>query len=314
MSLRAPPGAAFEYSNANYVVVGLIVQVVSGEPYGVYLTRHVFGPLGMQRSFASPIPREESNRAAGHRYWFGMPQRMADGPFEPASAPSGSVWSCAADMATYLLVHVNEGRHEGRALLSPERMAELHTPQLGTTYGLGWFVTDWDGPRRIWHGGGMAGFSTSIAFEPASGWGVVLLANGFSYFGNTRRYEIGAGVLRQLCGREPRPVPPDWWGPGLRAALSSILALELAGLVLCVVRRRRPAGGGVRRSALSRWSTLLLLGAGASFLLGAPHLLFGGSLHLTGLLQPDVALLLEVDAIAALLLGMAQLHRSQTAT
>src|SRR2546425_1299950 len=52
--LTAPIGTTFQYSNLNYVTLGLIVQVVSGEPYGTYVERHIFAPLGMRDSFASP--------------------------------------------------------------------------------------------------------------------------------------------------------------------------------------------------------------------------------------------------------------------
>ena len=47
-TLATPPGAAFEYANANYILAGLIVERASGEPYGQYIQRHIFTPLGMR--------------------------------------------------------------------------------------------------------------------------------------------------------------------------------------------------------------------------------------------------------------------------
>jgi CubicO group peptidase (beta-lactamase class C family) len=71
--LTRPPGSAFEYSNSNYDLLGLIVEAASGGSYADYVQNHIFGPLAMRHSYTS---REEAARAGlamGHRYWFGYP-------------------------------------------------------------------------------------------------------------------------------------------------------------------------------------------------------------------------------------------------
>ena len=77
-TLATPPGSAFEYSNANYILAGLIVERASGEPYGQYIQRHIFTPLGMRRSFVALDAAERAGLATGHRFWFGL--SVAHGP------------------------------------------------------------------------------------------------------------------------------------------------------------------------------------------------------------------------------------------
>ena len=82
----ASPGVEMEYVNANYVLAGLVVERASNEPYGSYVERHIFAPLGMTHSFAAPEPTRRAGLAAGHRYAFGFTD--ATGPtFHPGSSP-----------------------------------------------------------------------------------------------------------------------------------------------------------------------------------------------------------------------------------
>src|SRR5215208_8084752 len=58
VELIAPPGQRYEYSNANYVTLGMLIQAVSGQSYETYIREHIFQPLDMQNSFASKTEAE----------------------------------------------------------------------------------------------------------------------------------------------------------------------------------------------------------------------------------------------------------------
>jgi CubicO group peptidase (beta-lactamase class C family) len=73
VALTKPVGATYQYSNANYAILGLIVQVVSGVPFETYLQQHVLTPLQMKQSFVSRDKAKEAGLAQGHRSWFGFP-------------------------------------------------------------------------------------------------------------------------------------------------------------------------------------------------------------------------------------------------
>lgn len=91
--LAARPGERFEYSNANYLWLGYIVEGVSGQSYETYMREHIFDPLAMPSASLSLQEAKARGLAAGHRYWFGrpvayeMPYHQGEGPaasFTPA--------------------------------------------------------------------------------------------------------------------------------------------------------------------------------------------------------------------------------------
>jgi CubicO group peptidase (beta-lactamase class C family) len=95
--LVTPPGAAFAYSNGNYVLAGLIVERASGEPYAQYVQGHIFTPLGMRRSYVALDAAKRAGLATGHRYWFGL--STAHGlTFRPGIQAAGYLISTAQDM------------------------------------------------------------------------------------------------------------------------------------------------------------------------------------------------------------------------
>ena len=73
LKLARPVGAAFEYSNLNYNLLGLVVEAASGESYADYIQRHLFTPLGMSHSHTSQAAAKRDGLAVGHRYWFAHP-------------------------------------------------------------------------------------------------------------------------------------------------------------------------------------------------------------------------------------------------
>jgi CubicO group peptidase (beta-lactamase class C family) len=70
-ALVSPVGTSFNYSNANYMILGLLVQTVAQQPYEVYIQQHIFQPLDMQHSYTSQEQARRAGMATGYRYWFG---------------------------------------------------------------------------------------------------------------------------------------------------------------------------------------------------------------------------------------------------
>jgi CubicO group peptidase (beta-lactamase class C family) len=207
VELTHPPGAAYEYSSPNYQVLGLIVQEVSGQPFGQYLQQNIFDPLGMDNSFVSHTQvQREGAMASGHRYWFGRPV-AADLPYEEGRLPSASLISSSEDMAHYLIAQLNEGRYEQSAVVSPDGMAELHRPAAksgeGYSYAMGWRVGPIDGVPAIHHGGTLPHFRGKMVLLPEEGWGVVVLTNASSFVGSPTSHRVADGVAGMLVGQDP---------------------------------------------------------------------------------------------------------------
>ena len=99
--LTEPVGTTWQYSNANYWTLGMIVQAVSGQSYETYIQQHIFDPLEMRNSYTSQAESAQHGLPTGHRYWYGFPV-AAELPFDRGGLGSGGLSSSAQDMTRYL--------------------------------------------------------------------------------------------------------------------------------------------------------------------------------------------------------------------
>jgi CubicO group peptidase (beta-lactamase class C family) len=225
VAMDRPVGSRFEYSDANYIVVGLIVQVVSGESFGDYLQHHIFAPLHMRQSFTSEQEARQHGLAQGFTSWFGVPWPIEE-PYLPVNLAAGYTISSAEDMAHFLVAQMNGGRYGQAAILSPAGIAAMHTPsEPGLSYGMGWFVGSIDGTPAYWHDGVTFRFHAYELIEPRQRWGAVLLLNLQSAIASPAISHLQAGIAALLSGREPPPA-----GMSMRT-----LALIVDGVLLLVL-------------------------------------------------------------------------------
>lgn len=143
----------FSYANANYDLLGRLVESASGLSYGDYLRRNLWGPLGMadacldgeKLAAASGDGRGDGRggEATGHRNWFGLPvadgftHERGDGAW--GGPASGYVRASISDMASYLRMYLNSGAGVvSRA--GVHRMVFDRVPDASgdTCYGMGW--------------------------------------------------------------------------------------------------------------------------------------------------------------------------------
>ena len=129
--LTRPVGSAHEYSNSNYQLLGLILEVASGESYADYVQRHILTPLGMSHTYTSQAVAKENglavaNLAVGHRYWFAVPFAAPNMPLPQAGLAGGGLISCAEDLARYMIALLNGGRYGDVQILSAAAIEELH--------------------------------------------------------------------------------------------------------------------------------------------------------------------------------------------
>lgn len=175
-----PVGGRYEYSNLNYMVLARVLEVASGESFGVYLHRHLFQPLRMVDSATSP--REvASSLAQGSRWWFGLPIAF-DAPFLPDAVGAAFLMSSASDMGQWLLAHLNGGTVDGVSVLSPAGIEELHRPQVPTTKAgsmaaMGWRVEQLAGERVVRHSGEVTNYRTEMILVPERRLGVAVLTS-----------------------------------------------------------------------------------------------------------------------------------------
>ncbi len=180
VQLLHPVGSHFAYSNTNYLIAGLLVEIVSDMSYEEYIQEHIFQPLQMTNSFTSEHQARRHRMAQGHRWWFGRPVPF-DAPFLEDALPAAYILSSSQDMARYLVACLDAGV-SGGSLLSPQGFAEIFRPQApvpskDASYGLGWRIEHVGDELIIRHGGEVSNFRADMVLLPGRKLGVVVLAN-----------------------------------------------------------------------------------------------------------------------------------------
>ena len=297
LDLIVPVSSMFQYSDANYVILGLIVEKVSGLAYAEYFQRNIFLPLEMKHSFVSKDIAAQNGLSVGYRTAFGFPV-PADLPYPQRYLPSGLVISSAEDLAHYMLLFLNGGKFQSSSIVSAESVLELQRPAVelehpeGYFYGMGWFVND----QYRTHTGELSNYYAIMQLTPADQTGVVVLANANNKL-VTGEYTqvIATGISELLNGREaPQP------GNGFRQIylifdlVVLAIALSLLGRLIFSISRLRKKTKNQNAGLFSRLLALVgvdmlvlgLLGGVFFYLLSA----FRTSLSNAMLGQPDIVI------------------------
>jgi len=258
------PGERFRYSNLNAMVLGMVVQEVSGEPYADYLEDHVLEPLGMDSTQARPGTGAEMGLAEGYRLWFGVP--IAHGTTRAESAiPLGGISSSVADMSRYLRMYLGDGAFDGATVLSPGGIATMLAPAAApadagefadgpprSAYAMGWhWSEDEDGAVRLAHTGTASEYSAGVVIVPDRGWGVVALANEQDALAQIGPF-VADGVTDVLVGDDPPSPRSSVLGSYLVANLATVAVA--AGLVHAVGALR---GWRARLTRRRAWRVVL---------------------------------------------------------
>lgn len=177
------PGSRWAYSNSGYVLLGCVVQKVSGLPFAEFLQERIFVPLKMTNTVAYERGKNDiPNRAYGHTRENGRWRETDQSPTS-ATLGDGGVYSSLSDLAKWdeaLRRHTLLSEQDLRPALTPVHVPEgPPTEPDGTpaSYGFGWFLNPWKGHARMWHYGETAGFRTAIQRFTDDGLTVVVLCN-----------------------------------------------------------------------------------------------------------------------------------------
>jgi CubicO group peptidase (beta-lactamase class C family) len=236
---------SFVYSNLMYAALGKVIETVTHETWNDFVGRRLLSPLEMNRSGTSPYefwnaqfvaptflgsaPAREIDIAHARDANVALPHgcdehgSVVSLPWQSYdnAAAAGSIVSSAADMANWLILHLNEGCFKGRQLLTKATLRELHAPQnphAGTMqfpfeasltgYAMGWWRTRYRGHTHLVHSGTIIGSPAYVALLPDPKMGVVVLSNGSRLLPNgvALHKAIALTVFDSLLGVPPR----DW--------------------------------------------------------------------------------------------------------
>jgi D-alanyl-D-alanine carboxypeptidase len=263
-ALVAEPGGKHRYSAVNFLVLGALVEEVTGQPFARYLARNVLGPAGATDAITT-AEQAADRLPPGHRLAFGRPWSF-DGPYDEAGVPFGYLGGGLDDgvaLVRALLADADDPRTP--RLLGAQTLEHMWRPAVPTSsasYGLGWRTAsdpdaetgNHDRGRLVWHSGATPGYFATILMAPEDGLGIVVLANAYSLARDAQLNEAAFDLLRIARGEPTATVGPD------RLLLLIPWLLLAVGVVpvlaaLIGARRRRP----MSTTRLTCW--LLALGA-----------------------------------------------------
>ncbi|MFL5585256.1 MAG: serine hydrolase domain-containing protein [Gemmatimonadaceae bacterium] len=167
--LKFAPGEGRKYSSTGYHLLGMIIEKVSGKPWGQFLRDRIFTPLGMTSTRVYSQFDIIPNRAAGYNHFGDVPVNGLI--FTPAimESAAGGLVSTVEDMAKWEIA-LEQGK-----ILKASTLAQMAMPiklkndsivqeSDGTRYGLGWDLPTWQGHRVMAHGGDhVTGFTAIFA-------------------------------------------------------------------------------------------------------------------------------------------------------
>jgi CubicO group peptidase (beta-lactamase class C family) len=233
----APADGTWRYSGGGYLILQLVIEEVTQEPFNDYMRRAVFAPLGMGSSaFVDPDP----NRLAEFY--------AADGSeaihYRFAATGAASLYTSAGDMTRFLQAHVAgaDGAPPGRGALSPRTLEMIQAPEarLATlpVWGLGptLYAPNGAGGFVIGHdGGNFPAINTTARIDPATGDGVIVLQTG----SETLAREIGGAWTYWQTGVVPLDTLVLFDLPGILIQFVSGALVIILGAIVFARRGRR---------------------------------------------------------------------------
>jgi CubicO group peptidase (beta-lactamase class C family) len=211
------PGAGYRYNNTGYVMLGMVIEKVTGQKYADYLTAQFFKPLGLTHTSYCPSRTTDATFAKGY-------SKNASGVAAPAkfldlSHPfsAGALCSTVGD-----LVKWQRALTSGK-VVSPASFKMMITPDTLTTgrrinYGFGLVPGMVAGHQTVSHGGGIPGFTTSGMYVPDDTLSVVVFTN----WDGAAPDPLAMNLLRAAYGLPP--AAPRQAGGAAAAAASTTLS------------------------------------------------------------------------------------------
>jgi CubicO group peptidase (beta-lactamase class C family) len=295
LATMAPAGmadVAWAYSNANYQILGRLIEVVSGQSFPTYMTNNILEPAGMLHSFVSD-DRVHSEMATGHKPWFGSKRPIADRRMALGSAPQGGIVASAADLARYMLLMMN-GKDD---IIRAETKAAMMSAASDASpfYGLGWFIDEEDG--TVWHSGASPGFESLMTLMPAQGKGVVVLVNAGSGTGFGGTILLRNSITAAALGLNYAGERSQLWQKATFLAMASLPLVFLLSMLWAwrhrVAIRAKSGPAGI----FSLWFPLLTTLASAWVLTSFVPSMFGVPLATLSRFQPDMGLAMLASAV-----------------
>jgi CubicO group peptidase (beta-lactamase class C family) len=191
------PGSKWSYSNSGYILLGYIIEKVTGKPYEKVVKEKIFKPLNMTHSGFDFTHLNNPNKATGYTSYTEKLKLVGGVVDSSVSYAAGAIYSTVNDMWEW---------HKGlmkNTIIKAASLEKAYTPYKNN-YGYGWGIDSLWGKRVAAHGGGIFGFNTNFARVPADDVCIVLLCNM-----NTGALDVINKNILAILYKQPYEVPKE---------------------------------------------------------------------------------------------------------
>lgn len=212
--LAFEPGEGWQYSNSGFILLGAIIEKVSGEDYFDYIRDHIYLPAGMLNTDSYDIDIDVPNLAVGYTRLFGRPRRNNLFYHAIKGNPAGGGYSTVEDLlrfANALQEHELLNQEFTSILLS----GKVETDRGDQTYAYGFHEEIFSGTPIVGHGGGAPGINSMLDMYSSSGYTAAVMAN----YDPPTAERVTSRLRRRLTGT---PMPE-------RAQVADDILLSYAG-------------------------------------------------------------------------------------
>lgn len=188
-------GTEWDYSNIGYWVLGQALAARAGTDFETLLRTRIIGPLRLKNTAITVTPGLKAKLAVGHNAVLQPAPQFSVVPGYALMPAAGGLVSTANDLLTFLSVAL--GNERSPLASSMSLMLAIRRPAGGSEQALGWVVSGKGDAQLIFHDGGTLGYASSVAWDPGSRVGVVVLSNQVSNVGDIARHLLHSNTPLQ---------------------------------------------------------------------------------------------------------------------
>ena len=219
------PGTRWSYSNTGYLILGEVIERVSGEPLDRFLERRLLSPLGLRHT-RYDTRRDQPGQASAYTPFALTPPDLSVPEAQGWLGGAAGLWSTPSDLLEWDLALI-DGKVVSpasyRLMTTPRRLSDGRT----TGYGCGLEIRDRGPAVVLSHGGWLSGFNARNTFVPATRSGIVLLANTDSAF---PALEALSDAILPMLLPPPANVPAVSGPSALHAAVTLMRQMQTGSL------------------------------------------------------------------------------------
>ncbi|SDC94051.1 CubicO group peptidase, beta-lactamase class C family [Terribacillus halophilus] len=237
ISLTQEPGSVHQYSAANYLILGAIIEEVTKQKFADYMQQHIFSPLGMTHTAADEDAANRTGYRSGYQSWFGYPVKSKVA-YDNSGTPYSTITSSAEDMTQFILLLLGRHNEDVSASILNRYTEKLYERKSDVYYGFGLRHTKLhSGQDIIWHSGSTPDAHAELFYIPEEDWGAIILTNKNHIFEETSLPLLKQGIIDIMHDHKPGNIPSYY--PTSQLILCLLLTALFLWTTFLIIKRRK---------------------------------------------------------------------------